>query len=99
MDLYDILQQIRKRPKMFLARCSLKYLNTFLNGYVKCMNHTDPECNYKFYPGFQEFIQKRYNITTEKHWVDIIEFYNLDDEIAFEEFFKLLDEFLAIKKL
>jgi hypothetical protein len=92
--LYDLLLKINKRPKMYLKRTSLKYLRVFLNGYVACINHIDSESHFEFYPGFQEFIQEKYNVSIPKHWTSIIEFYCFAEGEAFNRFFELLEEFL-----
>lgn len=95
-NLYNILMLVKERPKMYLRRTSLKYLHVFINGCIACMNSFENNKKYEFYPGFQEFIQKKYHVNFEKHWSDIIEFYCFDEEKSFYKFFDLLDEFISL---
>ena len=48
---------------------------------------------------FQVFVEKYYdlhqNINTNRHWSDIIKFFNQNEEEAFDEFYRLLDDFLV----
>lgn len=97
-NLYYILMRVKKRPKMYLKRNSLKYLYVFINGCLACMNHQESNKTYEFYPGFQDFIQEKYKVHFPKPWFDIIEFYSFDEEKAFFKFFELLDEFIENSK-
>ena len=92
--LYDLLLTVKKRPKLYFRKLSLKHLHVFINGCIACMNHLECDKNHEFYPGFQEFIQRKYNVNFPKHWSSIIEFYCFDEEKAFYKFFDLLDEFI-----
>jgi len=92
-NIYDVLQIIKKRPKLYLARVSLVDLHVFINGYIACMNEYDNK-KHDFYPDFQEFVQQKYDVKFYKHWSDIIQFYSGGGEEAFNKFFQLLDEFM-----
>jgi len=92
--LYAILLRVKERPGMYLKRVSLKYLYVFINGCLACLDESGQEEGHGFYPGFQEFIQEKYNVNFHKHWSDIIEFYCYHEEEAFYLFFDLLDEFI-----
>ena len=54
--IFDLLQDIRKRPNLYLGEASLELLNAFIGGcsfYCLKVNGYYPE----FFPGFQEFVQ------------------------------------------
>jgi hypothetical protein len=97
--LYNLLSEIHKYPTKYLERPSLKYLHAFLSGYVVCINHIDSEIHFDIYPGFQEFIQAKFNINLSINILDIIEFHCFSEEEAYHRFFELLDEFLELSKL
>ena len=95
--IFDLLQDIRKRPNLYLGEASLELLNAFIGGcsfYCLIVNGYYPE----FFPGFQEFVQTRYDIHTVHGWWSIIRSFCANDEEAFYKFFELLDEFLIITK-
>ncbi|MCL1471088.1 hypothetical protein [Argonema antarcticum] len=93
--LYEMLQEIKKRPGMFLGRCSITRLRSFLDGYMGAREDlglppTDQEREFN---GFQDWIQKRYNITSSHGWDSIILFYSADERDALDNFFKLFEKF------
>ena len=91
----DLLQDIRKRPGLFLGKVSLELLNAFIGGcccYCSKLNGCFPDFFYKF----QRFIENRYQDQSEQGWWSIIRFSCNNDEEAFYKFFDLLDEFLTI---
>lgn len=94
--LYKKIQQIKQKPGMYIGKPSLHLLQAYLNDYVAYHNETnDP--NYFFMPEFQEYIQRRFNITTTHSWANIITFYSNNDDDAFNRFYQLLEEFFVDK--
>jgi len=95
MDRFDsILLRIKERPGVYLGKPSLKRLSAFLGGYLICMHDITKDRTIDFYPGFQDYIQQRYRITSTQGWDKIIDFFCIKDEEAFYRFFEHLDEFL-----
>ena len=95
--LYKLLSDIRKQPERYLERASLTYLNTFLSGYAICMD-INTDIHVGIYPGFMEFIQKKFNIYLTLNSMDIIEIHCSNEQEAFNRYFELLDEFLEKTK-
>jgi len=91
-DVKKLLSDMKNRPGVYFGKKSLDRLSTFLSGYICCVSERDGEIG-EYLPGFQEFISERYNIRSTHHWSEIIQFYCSTEEEAFDEFYKLLDEF------
>ncbi|MCL1464585.1 hypothetical protein [Argonema galeatum] len=93
--LYEMLQEIKKRPGMYLGKCSITRLRMLLDGYglAQCelgLPRTDQEREFN---GFQDWIQQKFNITSSHGWDSIILFYSADERDALDNFFKLFEKF------
>lgn len=97
-NLYYLLLEIRKDPYKYLERPTLKYLYTFMSGYIVYMNYINQEVDLAFYQDFQKFIEHKYQINLSMHHTDIIEFYCMDEGEAFDKYFELLDEYITSQK-
>lgn len=87
-----ILEQMRTRPRMYLGDHKIGNLSAYITGYMYRLfqeEDTIPE----FYPGFQEYIEIKYNVTTGQHWSKILDFYSDSEEEALKKFFQHLDEY------
>jgi hypothetical protein len=96
--LYSTLEKIREKPGLYLGRRSLQALYFFLKGYDFSREELGLESTKEelfFYENFQEWLQSRFQVQTVSSWAKIIQLYSIDDRDAFENFFILLDEFLA----
>ncbi|MBS3028595.1 hypothetical protein MEN41_13510 [Dolichospermum sp. ST_con] len=95
LDLYDLIRNIQKRPAMYLGRATIANLRTFLAGYCFARRQTAiPQTQQEQeFSGFQNWVQQKYNVTSHQTWDQIILFFSKDENTAFEEFFKLFDEF------
>lgn len=91
----DILNSIKERPGMYIYECNLENLYAFINGYM-CRIFQEDDLVPEFYPGFQEYIEGVYNVTTGQHWTKIIEFYTNNDNEALDKFYQHLEEYTAI---
>lgn len=87
-----LLRDVQKNPGIYLGKKSLERLVFFLSGYMYCMDERS-ESTAHYLPGFQEFIEEYYNIQSVHHWSEIIRFFCVTEEDAFDEFYRLLDEF------
>lgn len=92
--LYGNLQEIKKRPGLYLEEKSLSRLDSFILGYCKCESDLGIEKNILF-DGFQEFVQEKYGIKSHSA-SQIISFYSISKSDAFDKFYSLLDEFLQL---
>ena len=80
---------------MYLGNCSITRLNMLLVGYSQArmelgLPRTEQE---KEFDQFQEWIQRKYNISDSKGWDSIILFYSADERDALNNFFELFDQF------
>ncbi|MCB6611097.1 hypothetical protein V3C10_14455 [[Clostridium] symbiosum] len=91
------LDQLRIRPGMYIQDVTLQNLHAFMNGYMYRI-FQDEDIVPEFYPGFQEYIEDVYHITTGQHWSKIITFYSDSDEEALTKFFEHLDTYTEIEE-
>ena len=91
-----LLDDLRKRPLPLIGKKSLDRLTACLSGYIYCIYEKEGRV-LEVLPGFQEFVERHYNLHNNiyvfRHWTDIICFFTATEEDAFDEFYKLLDEF------
>lgn len=92
--IYKKLNDIKKKPDIYLGRKSLELLDAFINGYCSREFEEDNNCINDFLK-FDEFVRNQYKIQEEFNWLRIIQFYTNTDEEAFDLFFDLLDKFLV----
>lgn len=93
----DILNEIKKRPGMYLNEYKLENLYAFMNGYMYRIFEEDdfiPE----FYSGFQEYIEELYNVKTGQHWTKIINFFSNNEKEALDKFFQHLEKFTEVNE-
>jgi hypothetical protein len=92
--LNELLRSIRRRPEIYIGEKSLFRLFLFIQGFLHAY-HTMEGTNQSvgFYPGFQEWIQEKYNINSAQNWSRIIGFFSISEADAFDNFYKLLDEY------
>lgn len=95
-NLYDLLQEIRKCPGMYLAKPSLERLWAFINGY-KSHKSYDPDTD-NCLDGFNEYVYEHYHLYTDHDWSRIIQFFNESEEDAFYVFYELFDDFTKKKR-
>lgn len=91
-NIKKLLTDIKKRPGVYFGKKTLTDLSIFLSGYMCCTFERDGG-TLEYLPGFQEFIEKRYNIKIARHWSEIICFFSFTEEDAFDQFYMLLDEY------
>lgn len=90
----QLFNDIKKRPGVYFGKKALHDLSVFVSGYVAALNDIN-EKKIILLPKFREFLESYYNVHSVKNWSDIIIFYSKDDSDAFDNFFELLNEFLA----
>ena len=94
--LYNLLQEIKKRPGHYLGIKSLTRLSAFISGYEICIYESGKK-NGKLFNGFDAYIHERYGINTTHNAQEIVLFFALFDEgLAFDRYFELLEEFLKL---
>jgi hypothetical protein len=95
-DLYELLDQIKLRPELYLGMKSLIKLRHFLDGVLHVLALDEQSDCLDFLKGFQEWIEIRYDIDGSHHWSSIINFYASNEADAFDIFFKHLSQFLSL---
>ncbi len=97
---YAMLDEIRKRPGLYLGGNSFQRLDPWLQGYFYGKGEsgaaaTEEELEFR---DFGEFVQKKYRWHDVGGWAAKIQYYCQDDASALTEFFRLLDEFKTQKQ-
>ncbi len=92
--IYTLLQDIRKRPALYLGSRTFDGLDWFLAGYEAALNDIEgPHCIFNFM--FQRFVEDKYrNKYEHRHWSKIIKEGKTDEE-TFDVFFELVDAFFS----
>jgi hypothetical protein len=96
VGIYKLLENIKKRPKMYIGSLSITKLHMLLMGYSMAkmevsLNKTIEES--AELREFQDWIQEKYDILDSKSWANIILENSTGEEEAFNNFFELFDEF------
>ncbi|MET8784910.1 hypothetical protein [Streptomyces sp. NPDC004589] len=99
-DVYDLLEEVRLRPGMWVRRSSLQHLDSMLTGYRIALEIHDAEEEFDFrHTGpFSEWLWKRLGMSypSALGWaVEIERAAEAAGTPAMEMFFNLLDEFRA----
>lgn len=90
-----VLEEIRKRPGLYLGKKSLYLLKAYINGYTYGINEYNEEKTYNYFLDFQSYVENRLSISkTPYGWDRIINSLCESEEEAFDKFFELYDEFM-----
>lgn len=93
---FNLLFAIKKNPVVFLGKKSLERLKAFWDGYTLHMIYKNDESNKYFAVNFQKFVENKHSYSGSYYsWSSIIIQNSSNDEDAFDNFYKLLDEFLV----
>jgi len=95
--LENAILKIRENPNKYIGQPSISRLNLFILGYILRQLEEKREDS-KWLDEFQKFVEQKYNITDSLNFSIIIRCFSSSDGHAFEQFYKLLDEFY-IKRL
>ncbi len=103
-DLYDVLEEIKPRPGLFLGTNNLKNLNQFLNGFFYgqykynkiCEEQTDIfPLSFWF---FHEFVKNYYNkYESTSGWCNMILSEVASEEKALNKFYELIDVYKNLR--
>ena len=91
----ELLQQIQKKPGLYIENASISKLYIFLTGYQFARRQLNIPISTEEYElqHFQSWLQEKFGIKTSQSWSQIILAYSADEQDAFERFFNLLEEF------
>ena len=99
-DLFNIINNIKSKPGMYIGQPTIANLFMFLVGYKTARRELGIKTTEEemiFYKEFQPWLQKRFEIETVNSWAKIISFYTINEKEAFNSFFDLFDEFCQEK--
>ncbi|MCB6611096.1 hypothetical protein [[Clostridium] symbiosum] len=91
-NIEDAILKVRENPYKYLGKKSLKNLDLFISGYTSCQINLEGTYS-NWLEDFSQFIQKKFNMFYSVRYSDIISFFSVSDKHAFDEFYRLLDEF------
>jgi hypothetical protein len=91
----DLLNEIRRRPAMYIGCNSVVRLAFFLRGYCYALNQHCAMKNDQFLQGFRDWIANKYSVKSSQGWESIIQFYSAGEEDGMQRFWMLFDEYLA----
>ena len=92
---YEMMESIKKRPGMYLGKCSISNLRSFLDGYMLARRYlglpiTEQETEFD---KFKEWIAEIFDIKSYYGWNDIILLNSVDERDALNKFFDLFERF------
>lgn len=100
--IYEFLQAVRKRPWMWIGEKSLTKLWIFLDGFYSGMSFGNKFDTKKFFSTeFNEWVDQKVELenSNSSGWVlNILRKTNNDEELAYDLFFALLEEFKSEKE-
>ncbi len=96
-ELLTLLQEIERRPALFLGRKSISLFAAFLDGYYYG-KYGAGQRRSELLSGFQEYVVQRYKIKSDHRWNDIILFYELDEAQALKKFFDHFRKYLKLRQ-
>ena len=91
----EVFELIRKKPAMYLGRKSLHDFNSWLDGFSYALKIIDDN-EFKIdvdLVSFDKFVQEKYDWHDVGGWLYKIKYRYRDEADAFDEFFRLYDEF------
>ncbi|MFE5491813.1 barstar family protein [Streptomyces virginiae] len=94
-DVYDLLEQIRLRPGMWLPDGSLLHLQSILIGYQAALGVHSIGEPFDFWPDghFTQWLREHHGISSSLGWAAEIERNTPDGSTPVEEFFRLLGDY------
>ncbi|MEM9276615.1 MAG: hypothetical protein AAGA80_27285 [Cyanobacteria bacterium P01_F01_bin.143] len=100
ISFYELIDKIKQRPALYLGKCSLSQLQSFLDGYTFALRQADISISREEeeFEQFQEWIEAKLNQPSTQSWSRIILFYSEDERDALERFFELFNEFINEKQ-
>lgn len=100
MSFYELLQEIRKRPSLYLSRNTIFDFESFLLGYEVARKQAgiDQTVEEQEFSIFLEWVRKICPIKTDRPWTNIVLFYSADERDALNKVFSLFDDFQKSKE-
>lgn len=89
-SIFSLIKLIEKRPAMYLGRNSISCLKSFLDGWY--LRDPDNVIDAEIMNDFQSWVEKKYDVSGNQSWCDIILFYSQDEGTALTNFFRHFDQ-------
>ncbi|MBV1909344.1 MAG: hypothetical protein KUG78_08475 [Kangiellaceae bacterium] len=89
MSMAKVIGEIEKRPLCWLAEKHIRYLDTFITGYLigkQCRSDSAEMTD------FNRYVENKYKITTTHGWARNINHMSTDPHSALDMFFELFKE-------
>ena len=98
LNIFDLLDIVRRRPGLYTGHHSPTHLNSFLNGYLLGTNDNLRKTKHLDFYDFNDWVAGKLGYSTStRGWAMMIEEQQEDKEEGLWLFFELLDEFRGIK--
>ncbi|MDJ0727309.1 MAG: hypothetical protein QNJ38_19590 [Prochloraceae cyanobacterium] len=96
----SLLNEIKKRPLLFLPKYSIWSFKSFLHGYewATKQNNIDFSKEQKELNDFAEWIKEKFEVKSNQGGAKIIEFQAFDERAALDLFFELYQEWRRLKE-
>ena len=94
-SIQDFVKKTRTNPALFIGEKSLTKYRAFMDGWIFDKHMEIADIN--ILREFQDWIQKRFEIRSTHNWSQIILFYSLNEQEAFNKFLSLWDQFIDEK--
>mgnify|MGYP006234092637 CR=1 FL=1 len=96
--MYNLLDEIRRRPGLYIGNESPNNLKSFLDGYLWGKGHNSIEESSPNFNDFHDWVAKKLGYyESTSGWANMIEDQREDKQEALYLFFELLDEFRGIE--
>jgi hypothetical protein len=82
MKISELFVEVLDSPGMFIGNKSITRLSAFIDGYWLAIHRGDKAAEDDLTRGFNEWVAKRFRITTSHNWADIILFMSGGNENA-----------------
>ena len=95
IDFYQLVQEIKKRPTLYLGRASIFDFQSFYHGYILARNQLGlpKTIEEKEFEEFLEWIRSIYPVKTRQSWANIVLFHSADERDALNKLFELFEDF------
>ena len=96
----SLLEEIRKRPTLYLPRYSIFDLQAFYDGYSLALDrcgYSNDETDETEFSEFLNWIREICPVKTNHAWANLLFFHASDERDALDKFFGLLDDFREMK--
>ncbi len=101
MSFYELLQEIRRKPSLYLSRKTIFDFNSFLLGYevARIQAELPKTTEEEEFDEFLAWIREICPVKTNHTWANLILFYSADERDALDKLFGLFDDFQEQRKL